>query len=238
MMTVYSICNRKNGKIYVGITKKTLKRRWSEHTKFARGGKEFYLSRAIRKWGVESFVIFPLVEFVPTRKEAGVLETMFIALYDSTNDEVGYNMTPGGEGHCMTTAERKRMSEARKGLQAGEKNPFFGKKHSAETRAIMSAASKGVPKDPAVVARRAASLRSNGSNKGERHHMFGKKWTAEQIELFRQRSSGANNAMFGKPGQWLGRKHTAATRERMAERRRQFWANKSEREHRQIAVSA
>ncbi len=38
---------------------------------------------------------------------------------------------------------RKKMSDAKIGLQAGENNPFFGKNHSDETKQKMSEARKG-----------------------------------------------------------------------------------------------
>ena len=39
---------------------------------------------------------------------------------------------------------RKKMSDAKIGLQAGENNPFFGKYHSDETKQKMSEVRKGI----------------------------------------------------------------------------------------------
>ena len=50
------------------------------------------------------------------------MEQCYIALYDTTNRNKGYNITLGGEGICgykHTKEARKKMSEARK----GKKNP-------------------------------------------------------------------------------------------------------------------
>ena len=50
----------------------------------------------------------------------------------------GYNLTEGGEGFIPCEEIRKKISEACKGLQAGEKNPMFGKNHSEKTKKKMS----------------------------------------------------------------------------------------------------
>lgn len=49
-----------------------------------------------------------------------------------------------GKHHSEET--RRKMSEARKGKQAGEKNPMYGKKHTDETKKKMSKVRKGKPK--------------------------------------------------------------------------------------------
>ena len=56
----------------------------------------------------------------------------------------GYNLTEGGEGFIPCEEIRKKISKACKGLQAGEKNPMFGKNHSEETRKKMSESHKNI----------------------------------------------------------------------------------------------
>ena len=47
------------------------------------------------------------------------------------------------EGKHLSAETRQRMSEAKKGIFAGEKNPMFGKHLSAETKQKLSDALKG-----------------------------------------------------------------------------------------------
>lgn len=52
------------------------------------------------------------------------MERLMIALYDSTNHSVGYNLRAGGDsGGTFTEESKKRMSEAHKGRQTGADNP-------------------------------------------------------------------------------------------------------------------
>ena len=55
----------------------------------------------------------------------------------------GYNLTEGGDGGVACEEICKKISEAKKGHQAGEKNPMFGKHHSDETKLKISKVHKG-----------------------------------------------------------------------------------------------
>ena len=53
---IYKITNLVNGKSYVGQTIRTIEERWKQHIKDSKGNKDdFYLHRAIRKYGKENF---------------------------------------------------------------------------------------------------------------------------------------------------------------------------------------
>src|SRR5882757_706508 len=47
------------------------------------------------------------------------------------------------KGRKLFEETRAKMSKSKKGLQAGDKNPMFGKKHSNETRTKISSFHKG-----------------------------------------------------------------------------------------------
>jgi len=49
-------------------------------------------------------------------------------------------------GKTHTESARKRISDAHTGKRVGEDNHFFGKHHSAETEAIISAIRRAKPK--------------------------------------------------------------------------------------------
>ena len=122
---VYKHTNRANGKVYIGITY-NVNRRW-------RGGGCAYKSnphfwQAIEKYGWDGFaheVIFSGL----TEQEACAEEIRLIAKYQSTDREKGYNHSLGGENPLV--------------WQSGEKHPMYGKHHSAESRAKMSASHTG-----------------------------------------------------------------------------------------------
>jgi hypothetical protein len=99
MFTIYKITNIQNGKIYIGQTSKTIKERLRMHIQSALTfGLNTHFSRAIRIYGSESFIIEPILENVGTKNEANEKEIYYIKLYNSTNQKIGYNSTPGGEG--------------------------------------------------------------------------------------------------------------------------------------------
>ena len=57
MYRIYKITNIKTNKIYIGQTNKSPEDRLNEHIMNAENGKIFHLSKAIRKYGKENFII-------------------------------------------------------------------------------------------------------------------------------------------------------------------------------------
>jgi group I intron endonuclease len=109
---IYLITNPFNGKVYVG---KTIhyKKRMSGH-KYSGKNPKHYFSNAIRKYGWENFTKEILIDEVP-EEDLDNLEINYIAFYDSSNREKGYNGTKGGEGasgykytkeQCMAHSKR------------------------------------------------------------------------------------------------------------------------------------
>jgi len=125
--TIYVITNEVNGKEYVGVTCRSVKRRWSNHKSRARNGTKTHLYSAMRKHGVGQFLIQP-VERAEIQERAFKLEKQWIADLDTYHGE-GYNMTPGGEG---TSGKNNPMygqtAEDYPNLQhAGKDNPMHGR---------------------------------------------------------------------------------------------------------------
>ena len=111
-MLVYKITNLVNGKIYIGITEKTVEERFREHLGFARrGDKDYPLYKAIRKYGEENFLIEPIDETASTRDDLRKLEVYYISLYQSNDYKKGYNQTPGGETNGGEDNPRSRLTE-------------------------------------------------------------------------------------------------------------------------------
>ena len=148
---VYSIWNKANGKVYIGQTIKTAKRRFIEHIRSANRGDGFHLHRAIKKYGPESFSI-EVIASADSQEELNHLERVLIREFRAKNPALGYNMTDGGEfGKLTGEAEVKRLAGLRSpetrekfSRRVGSANHFFGKKHTAEALKIMAiGAAKG-----------------------------------------------------------------------------------------------
>jgi len=91
MPEVYGIFNRINGKLYIGVTKHTANKRWHMHTWASKNKpNSMVISKAISKYGVDSFFVSCLKEF-DNYNDALQYEVECIEKY---NPE--YNTAPGG----------------------------------------------------------------------------------------------------------------------------------------------
>src|SRR5690606_3843222 len=97
---IYKITNLINKKIYIGVTKNKLHVRWTQHKSNARLNKaECALYKAMRKYGIENFTVDVLLKVKNTDTvNMYNTERKYIEMYKSTKNDVGYNMTLGGEG--------------------------------------------------------------------------------------------------------------------------------------------
>ena len=147
---IYKITNNINKKIYIGKTTRSVTKRWNEHIRESNSNKDNnHFHNAIRKYGEDSFEVTILDTITETTKEQldrhlMVLEKTYIEHYDSFNN--GYNETLGGDGVCGRT---------------GEKNSFYGKKHSAETKKKIGEKSKERNAISSVLTKQAIEKRAN-----------------------------------------------------------------------------
>ena len=140
---LYVHINKINGKRYYGITGQKISRRWrnngngykprkNKNGKGYKGNKHFW--NAINKYGWDNFEHIVLFEGL-TEEEAKLMEKCYVALYDTTNQDKGYNMTNGGEGvngYKHTEEWKQENSKRMKGRYKGEKHPQFGTHHTEE----------------------------------------------------------------------------------------------------------
>lgn len=136
--TLYVITNKLNGHQYIGVTARSVNRRWLKHLSAIRCGKRSKFYNAVRKYG-ESFFIFKSLAVLVDFKEALETEVRAIAVFKPY-----YNTTLGGQGalgYKHTEAELKRMAERVKGTVGYWK----GKKRSAETLEKISKVRKEKP---------------------------------------------------------------------------------------------
>lgn len=90
---IYKILNLTNNKMYIGKAKR-IDRRWSEHLRNVKNGKQHPLYDAIRKHGLESFQFNVILE--TTSSEVDVLEKQLIQ--ELSRYPIGYNLAEGGSG--------------------------------------------------------------------------------------------------------------------------------------------
>ena len=135
---IYLLTDITNGMPYVGQTV-NLKRRIAQH----KIGDQ-YVDRAIQKHGWENFTV-EVLEECETPEQLDEREIFWIVECNSKSPN-GYNFTDGGEN---------------RNDQNGEKNPFYGKHHTEETKALLSAKQLEIAK------------------RGEDHYFFGQHHTEE-----------------------------------------------------------
>lgn len=137
MGCVYKITNSVNDKIYIGLTSKTVEKRWKKHVSDAEQMKRPHaIHRAIRKYGAGTFHISILFES-DSLEELNEMEKKSIELQNSMWPN-GYNLHSGGEAHVISELTRNKMSLAQ-----------MGKKQSQQTKSkrSMKLSGKTQPKD-------------------------------------------------------------------------------------------
>jgi group I intron endonuclease len=158
MTGIYMIKNIITGKCYIGKSETNIEDRWKRHLRDLRNdkhrnkdGKRDKLQRAWNKYGEENFIFGVIEEY--NIEECNEREIYWIAYYDSFYN--GYNQTKGGEGSLgkepwnkgkkdiYSNETKQKISESVSEAIKGEKNPFYGKTHTYETKQKISEAHKG-----------------------------------------------------------------------------------------------
>jgi group I intron endonuclease len=135
-MYIYKTTNRKNGKIYVGMSKYNPE----DNPKYLGSG--YILKKAINKYGVENFEK-EILEECKTDEELRAQEKFWIKFLNAQHRDVGYNISEGGDwGDTFTFHPDKEKIREKYKERVGEKNPNYGKKWSEEKRKIASEQSK------------------------------------------------------------------------------------------------
>ncbi|WP_188130770.1 NUMOD3 domain-containing DNA-binding protein [Paraburkholderia panacisoli] len=166
---VYKATNLINGKIYIGQTAQTLSKRRKAHENLA-GKSTAYFHRALAKYGFENFH-WEMVEACQSKDHRFEREIFWIEHF-ACMAPLGYNSAEGGKGGAylethkqrislamsgrkLSAETRQKLSAAHKGKKLsldhiaalrskiGEKNHFFGRAHSEETRKRIGEKSKG-----------------------------------------------------------------------------------------------
>jgi len=164
---IYLIRNKINGKCYVGQSI-DIEKRFNQHKKLTGSG---YIKNAIVKYGIDNFYYSILEEC-----ERDLLNERECVWIQELNTIVpnGYNLTSGGgQGTFVSEETRGKQSAASKGRFDGEDNPFYGRKHTEETKQMIGRANSG------RVRSKEENLIMSELLSGENNPMYGKHHTEE-----------------------------------------------------------
>lgn len=183
-----------NGKVYIGITRQDVKRRWGKNGERYKCQEKFY--NAIQKYGWENIkhiILYKNLNFEDACKK----EMELIAKYKSNTKTYGYNVDNGGR--CQETFSeetKKKISEARK-----------GKKHTLETRKKISMALKGKKRTEEHRQHLSQSLKGIQTRLGAKLSEETKRKISEAHKEYYKR---VNGEVY-----WKGKHHTQEAKEKI-----------------------
>jgi len=125
---VYMAINIVNGKLYIGMTSKTVHKRAIEHRCEARRGSKYLLHKAMRKYGEEN-IKFIVLERCESYAAASKKEIEFIK-----GMKPEYNLTAGGEGQLgrKLSDYQKSIIHAPRSKESKAKSRANGFRHKNE----------------------------------------------------------------------------------------------------------
>jgi group I intron endonuclease len=175
---IYCITCLVNGKMYIGQTVMTVRRRFGKHISKAFRNPQCKFHRAIRKYGEENFLVEEVLTVsAPTKEELKAkLDYVEIRLIRKLNTrENGYNTTEGGDGTLgmeLSEETRKKISEK----NSGSNHYCFGKHLSEEIRRRISEKHKGKK----LTKEHRKKISENHANfRKENHPNWGRVWGSE-----------------------------------------------------------
>lgn len=209
------------GRIYIGCSQ-NIEKRFTQHQNNLKSGNHAnrYFQNSVNKYGLENFT-FEVVFELPSHCEEHVLKNLETLFIWSENPENLYNIIVPREFQTKSTnyldfRERKikawketvakngglplrtpELKEQQSKAVSGEKNPFFGKTHSLETKKILSEKAKARWSDPQerlLMSHRRKNFFKDPKNRakvGERSR--GRKHSEETKQKISEKSSGSNN---------------------------------------------
>lgn len=92
-----------NGKVYVGTTCETIRRRWGPN---GNGYKGQCFHKAIQQYGWDNIEHYVIMEHL-NHDDADILEQVFIEYYKANNPKFGYNRTSGADRRSFKGVSKK-----------------------------------------------------------------------------------------------------------------------------------
>lgn len=152
-----------------------------------------------------------------SQEELDECEKYYIKLFNTLYPN-GYNLTEGGNGGVPSEETRRKLSELKKGLLSGEKNPMFGKHHSEETKQKIGGVHKGKhiseeQKKKLSIALKGRIMSDEHKKKiGEAH-----KGKHHSEETRKKISDSKKGLQSGEKHPMFGKHHSEETRRKMSE---------------------
>lgn len=135
-MIIYKITN--TNKSYIGCTRHSLSRRWSQHVSASKKSKSHF-HRAIQKYGVDCWD-FKIIYTANDIDDLLYNERIFIESHDTFKN--GYNSSIGGDQRSVMLGENNPMYGIKRNLR-GENNPMYGKEHSDHAKRLIGDVHRG-----------------------------------------------------------------------------------------------
>lgn len=159
---IYKITNTLNNKIYIGLTTSTIAQRFNSHicsSRKIKNPKASILHNAMAKYeDVRKVFSIEQLDVANSVEELKEKEIYWIKFYDSTNPDIGYNMTFGGDG-----ANGYHHDEKTKHLISMKTK---GKKKSEATRQRMIAAQRKLALTRHIIPNEETRLKMSKSHTG------------------------------------------------------------------------
>jgi group I intron endonuclease len=175
-VVIYVITDNTNGKQYVGQTIHSAELRFAQHCKPSETNCRL-LNRAISAHGKENFFVSVLEELNSADK-LDEREIYWISKLNTLSPN-GYNLEGGGQGKAVVSEEtRAKLSAALKGKFVGDKNPFYGKHHTDETKLRMREKHRDMS--------------------GENNPNYGREFSEEHRRRISESKRGENHPCYGK----------------------------------------
>lgn len=204
-MIIYKATNIINKKVYIGKTIGKLDRRKRDHEK-ASGNPKYYFHYALRKYGMNNFkwiILYRCTNLDSLNRK----EKKIIQIYNSNNQNYGYNITNGGEGgDTYTNNPRKEEILA----------AIIKERNTEVAKLRVSRVHKG--KIVSEEVRRKQSKRVKGTG----NPIYGKQRSEEVKEKIRQKNLGRivpRELVERIAKSNTGKKHTEKTKEKMRKKR-------------------
>jgi group I intron endonuclease len=133
VMHLYEIRNTVNTKVYVGITRTTVKQRWASHKHSSKQAHSL-LYNAMRKHGLNNFYIVA-VKTLTTEEDLLQAEKDLIAVYKDLG--LSYNILDGGESYFPIVDKEAWKAKLR--VKRVGRTPALGMRHTEENKKKFSA---------------------------------------------------------------------------------------------------
>lgn len=148
MYCVYLFQHKENHKIYIGRTK-DFQKRLSSHVRTARSlrAHKTYFSKALAKYGLDSFDYFIIEEF-DDFYECCQAEKFWISYFQSNRKDIGYNLSEGGETNKGVTPSAESIFKNR----------------------LANLGKHSIPCSPLAKLKISITKKINGTHRGSKHH--------------------------------------------------------------------